>query len=116
MAIKLSEMEKSESSEIKDWAYDNEFPYDSRGNGASIDKISSYGLCAACRHFEYAATEFRVVKACCSVLEFPLFDNNPIRHCNQYEKRGALTLSQMVNMAYLLESNRKKVGFLDEKP
>jgi hypothetical protein len=114
MAAKLSDLESNESQAITRLFYEHEWQLNNGQEGVKADHISGYGLCASCLHFEYAATDFRVVLSTCSVLEIKLSDNDPITHCNQYEKRGALTLNQMVSMAYLLETSRNKVGFLDE--
>ena len=113
MAKKYDEMSKEEKKSVdlvlkRGYAFDNsDFPQFS-----TFD--DRYGLCASCKEFQLTRTEYKVLLARCGYSDLKLNDDDPVVECSLYDKRGTLTLEQMIGMAYLLETNRKKVGFLDE--
>lgn len=113
MAKKYDAMSKDEQRSIDrvleyGYAFDHgDFPQFSASN-------SRYGLCASCKEFQLIRTLYKVLLARCGNVNLELHDDDPVIECSLYDKRGSLTLSQMINMAYIFEIDRKKAGFLEE--
>jgi hypothetical protein len=70
------------------------------------------GLCASCENAHIVKTQYNIRHASCTANEFKIRLDDPITDCTSYVKRGALTLQQMWDIAYLIEGELKgKVGF-----
>jgi len=86
-----------------------------RGSGLVAEQ---YGICATCKHFTYAATKYRTVRALCILIRShpqALSDADIIEECTSHTKRGQMELYDMVQMAVLIESNpSRKAGFNSE--
>jgi len=76
---------------------------------------NEFGLCKTCKEFQFAKTEFAVVRAQCRDLDIVLHSEQPIKACTNYIKIGQLTINQMLDMATLIEINKKKIGFETQK-
>ena len=113
MTKKYSELEKKEKSEIERHIWNIEGSFENCNEGTT--KSSSYGMCSSCKYFQYTSTEFKVLVSRCGIFEIKLSDTNPVIKCSSFDKKGELSLTQMLNMAYIIETQRKKVGFLDEE-
>lgn len=79
-------------------------------------KIEGFGLCSTCSSFNLVKTEFKIIKSYCySNSKFPFSVNmeEPIKFCNNYSKRGEMSLYEMGQIALLinLDKEKGKVGF-----
>ena len=70
-----------------------------------------HGLCGNCRWFRLSITKYGKTYAYCREWEKYLNGIDPIIKCNEYNKRGQLTLNDMKDMAVIIEIDKKKVGF-----
>ena len=73
-------------------------------------KISGYGLCSKCKHLQYCASEFGVKVAKCYEFEMPLTDAEPVTDCTQFIEKGRMTLFEMLQIAWDVGSEDKKVA------
>ena len=74
-------------------------------------KTKDFGLCNDCKHLQLAKSEFRTMFARCYDLEFKLHRSEPVTDCTNYEQRNTLTLNQMNELAYIIDTRQKDMGF-----
>lgn len=73
------------------------------------DKI---GLCSNCKDFTYCKTEFGNIYAKCSTFDIRMSGQNKITECNMFDQKGTLTLSDMYNIAIVIDIPKRTPGFL----
>lgn len=73
----------------------------------------NYGLCGSCKNRIVIRTRYTIKVFRCSEEDYiKLSVEDPVVECSRYEKLGSLTLTQMAEMAHLIELKiEKKVGF-----
>jgi hypothetical protein len=69
------------------------------------------GLCAYCTHLHYCKGEYGSVHAKCAEYEMKLTGRERIKECTQYSKRGQMILSEALRMAYIIEIDKREIGF-----
>lgn len=89
--------------------------WEDRNKNSAIPEC--FGMCSSCQNMQFATTEFRVRWAQCEVFGYGLTAlqlsmAEPVQECTNYKKNGQLSLRDMVNIATLIDVNKKqKVGF-----
>ena len=92
-------------------------PYDSYSSNSYNSLKDLIGMCYNCKNLNYCKTEFGSVHAFCCEFEFKLSGQNRIVECNSHSPKGVLSLSEMYEIAYIIESNEEKVeGFISKNP
>ena len=81
------------------------------GHVGNTGDLKKYGLCRSCVHLKFARTAFAIRASSCMCFEMRLSVNDPITECTAYEKRAQLSLTDMWNMAYLIDGRDKQIGF-----
>ena len=71
------------------------------------------GLCKDCKHLQMAKTEFGNTFANCYDLDIKLSAEDPVVECTNYEKRGTMSIFEMERIAYIIETDKRKAGFID---
>lgn len=118
MSRKLSDLENSKKKQIESELESSSTeigldPWESHGTKDSNVLKNQIGICYNCKFLQYCRTEFNNVFAKCSELEFKLSGQNRIEECNIHSPKNVLSLSEMYNMAYLIEPSKEKVkGFI----
>jgi hypothetical protein len=72
---------------------------------------SNFGLCNDCKHLQLARTEFSVLFAKCFEFEIFLRENQKTIECTHYNQKNSLSLSEMKDIAYIIEVKNKEIGF-----
>lgn len=70
-----------------------------------------FGMCASCKGFSYAETEFGVLVAFCKRFKIKRKAGSVVKTCYEYEQRGQMDLYEMREIAYLIEPVKDKLGF-----
>lgn len=70
----------------------------------------SLGLCSSCKCLKAAQTRYGRTKAKCWEFEVELYGIDPVIECTCYARRGEMTLTQMQEIATLIDLKRP-VGF-----
>ena len=82
------------------------------GLGANMETI--VGICVKCNNYSYIENDaHKVILSGCTSFEIPL-GKNKIKSCSRFANKGALSLSQMYEMATLidLDNIKEKAGFI----
>lgn len=104
----LREFLDSRSSEL---GLDSYVSGDSGGRRNFLEE--KIGICHKCKNLMYARGEFITLIATCTRFETKLNGKDKIVECSEFSERGKLSLEQMTDMAYLIESNKKEIkGFI----
>ena len=77
-------------------------------------KVEGFGLCSTCSSLNLVKSEFKIIKSYCNNnyrLPFTVTTEEPIKFCNNYSKRGEMSLYEMGQIA--LSVWIKKKGRLD---
>ena len=85
--------------------------WDTPGLIFSEDLQRTYGICATCANFYYCRQSYQNKRAWCSRFEMNLSGKDRMIECNKFDKRGQLTLSQMSDIAWIIDTPKRKVGF-----
>jgi len=75
---------------------------------------SEFGICCKCASFSITETEFDVVRAVCmrfASLPLLLTSAHPVRYCSSFTDEHEMELYEMKEMAYYIETPKRKVGF-----
>ncbi len=72
---------------------------------------SVYGLCAECSNFYYCRQSYQNKRAFCHRFEVLLTGKDRMVECNKFEQKGQLNLSQMSDIAWIIDRPGRKVGF-----
>ena len=74
---------------------------------------SGFGICDTCKWFEFAKTEFGIVRAQCSSFNVPLNASIKIVECSAYKGKHQMELYDMQQIAWLIDPAKpNKVGYL----
>lgn len=90
--------------------------WETTDHAQNIKKLKElFGLCANCLGFRYCMAEYggimsRVVSFC-NVFKMSLSSDHIITECNQHESRTMLNLSQMKEIAWYFNRDRREIGF-----
>ena len=71
-----------------------------------------YGLCSDCKEFKLTKMEFGDIYAECREWDKMRNSQRRVVECSAYNKRGAMTLWDMQNLAYIIDVEDKKVGLI----
>ena len=78
---------------------------------------SEYGLCSTCKNFIVTRSRYRIIRALCSRYEddhlFYLKSNEPVVECTDFKDRFEMSLYDMQRIAYIIESDTRKIGFIE---
>jgi hypothetical protein len=76
------------------------------------------GICHNCKRLQFCESEFGSVIARCETFDGRLSGNNRITKCNQHSTRGSMPVSDMFNIATLIEVGDKTMikGFISDDP
>ena len=69
------------------------------------------GLCSDCSNLDYCKSEYGTVHAHCSEYNIKLTGNHRIKECTKYSRRGQMTLADALRMAYLIDIDKREIGF-----
>lgn len=74
-----------------------------------------FGLCAKCTYFGCARSETKVLFTWCSEFRSPLSTTDPVIDCTYFSERSTtLSLREMMNIATIIDKDRRDVGFLSK--
>jgi len=88
--------------------------WDKPGSIMREDLADIYGICATCSGFIYMRREFgEPVAGCRNIGEQIMRLSGKARmvECHDHSKRSMLTLAQMMDIAFIIESPKRRVGF-----
>ena len=89
--------------------------YESRNNFNSLEQ--AIGICSNCKNLQYCRTEFDNIFARCSEFEIRLNGQNKITECTFHNAKGVLSLSDMQNIAILIDPSESEIkGFISNDP
>ena len=89
--------------------------YESRSSFNSLEQ--TIGICSNCKNLQYCRTEFNNVFARCSEFEIKLNGQNKVTECTFHNAKGTLSLSDMENIAILIDPSESKIkGFISNDP
>ncbi len=74
-----------------------------------------FGLCSTCRCLKAAKTRYGRIKAKCYEFEVELHGIDPVVECTAFSRRGEMDLSNMKEIALLIDITKKSIGFKSEK-
>ncbi len=81
-------------------------------DGFTFKVESTLGLCNSCEHLILVKSEYGNIFAKCDELGLRLSGNNRISECTMFIEKGKLTLTEMKQMATLIDDKKKTiVGF-----
>ncbi len=69
------------------------------------------GVCHDCVNMQYFKREFSGIHARCEEYNIRLRIGERITECNEYHKRGSMSLDSMQSIAVLIDGKKRKVGF-----
>lgn len=70
------------------------------------------GICFECNNCDWCITEFDNVIAYCDHFEVRLSGRDKMKRCSAFKTRGQMSLSQMANMAWLIDIPKDGAGFV----
>jgi len=116
---KITDLDRKEKDKLKDFL-DNKSAelglemYNSSNGGERRNFLEEkIGICYKCKNLKYARGEYITLLAMCQQFETRLNGRDKIIECSEYSERGRLSLENMAEMAYLIDSNKKEVkGFV----
>ena len=111
---KIGDLEKKEREEVgnKIEAFASLLSTDSWGSGNPLhDRTKDYGLCSDCVDFRYYKTEHGKDCGYCRVWDKHINKMDKIIECATYGKRGQMSLSDMKEIAVIIETDNRKIGF-----
>jgi len=85
--------------------------FDAYDSALNDIKISTFGLCSKCSFFKITKTEFRILLVKCGELNIRLNEKERVVECSTFVHRNQMSLNEMKEIAYIIESNHKKAGF-----
>jgi hypothetical protein len=89
--------------------------YSPPGQRVGMHPRDSFGLCADCGHFAFAATQYTIKWALCEQHEkmlFKLSENDPVIECSAYYTKGEQDAHDYSKNAWLLDPDGNKVGLI----
>jgi len=89
--------------------------YESRNNFDSLEQ--AIGICSNCKNLQYCKSEFGSIFARCSEFQIKLNGKNKIIECTFHDAKGVLSLSDMQNIAILIDPSESEIkGFISNDP
>ena len=88
--------------------------WDKPGAVMREDLADIYGICATCQYFLYMRREFGEPAAGCRGIGegvFRLSGKARMVECQTHSRRSMLTLAQMMDIAWIIDSPKRRVGF-----
>ena len=79
------------------------------------DRISVFGICSNCTYFHGFETKYGTIYAKCEEMRMRLNSFDPIIKCTYFEQRGVLELSDLKQMAILIDVGKRSIGFINEE-
>jgi len=79
----------------------------------AFDKVI-LGICYDCQNLQCVKTTWGNMAAKCYEFNMVLNPQDPVEHCTNYNKRGQLSLVQMIDMATPIdpEAKKRRAGFV----
>ena len=121
--MKISDLDENAKKNVENLLdlKSNELGFDSyepTSSGGSYKALKDMiGICFNCKSFSYCKTEFQNVFAKCLYYEIRLSGQNRIVECNNHTPRGILPLSDMQEIAILIDVNKPVTrGFISKDP
>ena len=111
---KIADLEKREQEDArrKVEAFASLLDVDSWTSGAPLhNRTKDYGLCSDCTEFRHYKTEYGRGYGYCGVWEKYISTIDKIIECANYSKRGQMSLSDMQDIAIIIEIDNRKIGF-----
>lgn len=71
-----------------------------------------FGLCCDCSELRASISKFGSIFARCYEFDKNLNSSDPIEKCSDYKKKGSMTLWDMKEIAYIIEVDKKEIGFI----
>ena len=112
MAKKLIEMDKSDRSTIQETYTTQANKMEEQGDQPSASLRDALGICHNCKYCAVTEFEFKGAWVVCNYHERHLNLHDRIVRCNSYEKRGQMRLLDMYDLAWIIENDKRKVGFI----
>lgn len=111
MAEKLNTMEKTDRDAIHESYRSQADKIEEQGDQPSGSLRDALGICSDCKYCAVTEFEFKGAWVICNYHERSLNMKDRIVKCNSYTKRGQMALSDMFDLAWIIENNKNKVGF-----
>lgn len=70
-----------------------------------------WGICATCQSFQFCRTEFDKMFARCSDTRLILNQKDRMTECTMFTKIGEMDLRDMQQIAWYINSEKRKIGF-----
>ena len=70
-----------------------------------------FGVCHDCKHLCAFKTQYGTTRGKCYEFDMWIRGVDTIKHCTKYDKKGQMTILEMKDMAYLIDIEKKTVGF-----
>ena len=89
--------------------------YSPPGQKVGMFVRSAFGLCADCGHFNFIATQYKILRAVCDQHDFVvvrLSEHEPITECSSYYTRGEQDAHDYSKNAWLLDPPERKMGMI----
>jgi len=116
MSKSYNESEKEEKVKIDAEVLKGASEIGSDGWDAPVSARSDFwkrvGMCKDCIYLHGMRTEFGFSIARCSLFECNLRYGDPVIECSKYEKRNMLSLDNMKDIAIIIETGKKEIGFI----
>jgi hypothetical protein len=111
MAKKLSAMKDEEKDSLTEAYTTQGNKIEEQGDQPCGTLLDALGLCHDCKYCAVTEFEFKGAWVVCNYHERSLNMKDRIVRCNSYTKRGQMSLFDMQGLAWLIENDKKKVGF-----
>jgi hypothetical protein len=111
LAKKLSEFDKTEQDNLIEELSTVGNAIEEKTDQPSNYLAEALGMCHDCKYCAVTEFEFTGFIAKCNYHEALLNRKDRVVRCNSYFKRGHMTMYDMRDIAYILELDKKKVGF-----
>ena len=85
--------------------------WDGSGRGSKLYR-KELGICNGCKNLRAAVTRHDKLYAYCETFEKSLNGYDEVVECTAYNARGSLSLWDMKDMAYVIEAEKRKAGFV----
>lgn len=105
----LNKLSSDEKTIVSDTIYANAERVD--GKWEAKNNISKFGICSDCDYFTFVESEFRIEFAKCVEFNLILNGKTAFINCNCFHKRGQLNLSQMKDIAWIIDLPKERAGF-----
>ena len=109
-----SEKRKKLDSEMKHNMNKLKIDYDDEPIGGFTSTFSEeeFGLCHDCKCLYALKTQYGTIRGKCFEFEIIMNGINKITNCTRYDKKGQMSLDDMKDLAFLINNDKKKVGFI----